>query len=112
MNNDAEMITIFSIPTTAEEQRGAQRGIRDLARSVSQGASQVAVSTIQDNLQRFVHAIDGMFETLPKKVGGLALEKVEIHAEIDGKGNIGISAIGGAQIAAKSGIKLILSRQI
>lgn len=112
MNENVDMITIFSTPTTAAKPATPQRGVKKLVGAVAGSASEVAVSTVQENLVRFMKAVDAILGSTPKDVGGLELREVEIHAEIDGKGKIGISSIAGAELAAKGGIKFVLRREM
>ena len=62
-------------------------------------------------MSRFINGLDTIISTSPKEVGGLSLDEIEIHANIDGEGNIGIAGIGGAKIAAQGGIKFILRKK-
>ena len=40
------------------------------------------------------------------------LDEVEIHAQIDSKGNVGISGVAGAEVAVQGGIKLVLRKKL
>ena len=47
----------------------------------------------------------------PQEVGGLTLDEVEIQAQIDGKGNVGLSGIASAEIAAQGGAQVRLAQE-
>jgi hypothetical protein len=112
MNEHVDTITIFSTPAQESEPSTSYRGARELVSNVTGRASEIAVSTVQNNFVRFIKAVDRILGSMPKSVGELTLREVEIHAEIDGKGNIGISSIAGAEIATKGGIKFVLRREM
>lgn len=112
MNEQDDRIIIFSTPDEEPEPSVRYRGVRDLVSNVTGKTTEVAVSTVQKNFISFINAVDRILGSMPKTVGDLALREVEIHAEIDGKGNIGISSIASAETATKGGIKFVLRREI
>lgn len=112
MNEHDDTITIFSDRDEEEESSVAYRSAKEFVSNVTGKASEIAVSTVQNNFIRFMKAVDRILCSMPESVGDLSLREVEIHAEIDGKGNIGISSIAGAEIATKGGIKFILRREM
>ena len=74
--------------------------------------SEVAVSTLQENMRFFLSNLDTIISASPKDVGGLVLDEVEICAQIDGRGNVGISGIAGAEVSAQGGIKFVLRKKV
>jgi hypothetical protein len=97
MGNNADRILIFTGGDVSPEVR---RGLGSALKNAAAQASEVAVSTLQENLRRFLSSLDTILSNSPKEVGGLALDEVEIHVQIDSKGNVGISALAGAEVAA------------
>ena len=113
MPSEEKYIYIFSAAAPAVEpaaaQRSSRRGIIKVAKE--QGVK-AAVSTIQENMRGFLQGLDEIISASPTAVGGLTLDEIEIHAQIDGKGNVGISGIVGAEIAMQGGIKFVLRKKI
>lgn len=112
MNEKPDFITIFAAGEQEGASPGATRGLGDIAKSAAAKVSQVAVSTLQDNFRRFFESLDVIINASPKDVGGLTIDEVEIQAQIDSKGNIGISGIAGAEIAVQGGIKFVLRKKV
>jgi hypothetical protein len=90
-----------------EATRGLGRALRDAAGN----ASEVAVATLQENMRRFLTALDTIMSASPDQIGGLSLEQVEIQLQVDASGNVGISAIAGAEFSTQGGIKLVLRKR-
>jgi len=109
MGDNADHILIF---TGSETSPDVRRGLSDALKNVASQASAVAVSTVAENLRRFLSSLDTILSTSPKEVGGLTLDEIEIHAQVDSKGNVGISALAGAEVAAQGGIKLVLRKKL
>jgi len=115
MNEQGDFITIFAggeaeSPTPSH---AVTRGIvGDAFKGAAQKISQVAVSTLQDNFRRFFASLNTIISASPQNVGGLTLDEVEIQAQIDSKGNIGISGIAGAEFAVQGGIKFVLRKKV
>lgn len=102
VREEADHILVFSGGETSAEVR---RGLREVVETATAG---VAVGTLQENLRRFLNQMDTVIGESPKDVGGLRLDEVEIHVQIDGKGNIGLLGMAKAEIAAQGGIKFVL----
>jgi hypothetical protein len=108
MKNSSESILIFTndalqASTSGEAKRGGS--------SVSYKMAEVTINNLQDNMRQFLNGIDNIISSAPKEIGGLTLDEIEIHANIDGKGNIGISGIIGAELAIQGGIKFVLRKK-
>lgn len=88
-----------------------RRGIRNVAEAAREQGVKTALDTIRNNMRGFLESLDKIIMTSPREVGGLALEEIEVHAQIDGKGNVGIVGLLGAEVAAQSGIKFVLRKQ-
>jgi hypothetical protein len=104
-------ILIFSASETTAPSPEIRRGLRETVQAATGEVSEVAVSTLQGNLRGFLHHIDAIIGESPKEVGGLALEQIELHVQIDGKGNVGLLGIAKAEIATQGGIKLVLKKK-
>jgi hypothetical protein len=89
----------------------ARRGLKESAEAAAGKVSEVAVSTLQENMRKFLHSLSLILSTPPEDVGGLALDTVEVSAQIDGKGNIGMIGVGTAEMAVHGGLKLILKKK-
>lgn len=112
MSNDTDYMLIFSSGGVAVPSSEVRRGLGDALKNAAAKASEVAVSTLQANMCRFLSCLDTIISTSPKEVGGLTLDEVEIHAQIDGKGNIGISSMAEGEFAAQGGIKFVLRKRV
>ena len=111
MANDEETILVFGVSELETPSGEVRRGLSDLIKGAASKASEVAVSTLQENMQRFLSQVDAILTTSPKEIGGLALDEVEIHAQIDSNGNIGITSALSAEIALQGGIKFVLRKK-
>lgn len=88
------------------------RGLSDAMKGVAAKASEVTVNTLQENMHRFLSSLDIIIKSSPKDVGGLTLDEVEIYAQIDSKGNVGISGIASAEFATQGGVKFVLRNKL
>jgi len=111
VSDSSGSILIFITGESAASPSEVRRGLGDAIKGAAAKASEVAVTTLQENMRRFLSSLDTVISASPKDVGGLTLDEVEIHAQIDGKGNVGISGIGGAEFAAQGGIKFVLRKK-
>ena len=110
MSNDLDAMLIFGAVESMESSGEAQRGLGDLVKDKALRASKVGVDTLQENMRIFLSQVDTVMSTSPKEIGGLRLEEIEIHAQIDGKGNVGLASLGGAEVALQGGIKFVLRK--
>jgi hypothetical protein len=62
-------------------------------------------------MQRILGALDTIMSAAPGEVGGLVLDTVELTLHVDAQGNIGIAALGGAEVSAGGGIRLVLKKR-
>ena len=108
MGSRAESILIFA---GAEARGKVRRGLGDVVKTASGSLSEIAVSTLQENMRRFLGSLNTILSVPPEAVGGLTLDQVEVSAQIDGKGNVGLWGVGSAELAAQGGIKLVLRRK-
>lgn len=104
---DSILIFFGAEPKTPE----VRRGLKSTLENMTGKMSEVAVTTMQENMSRFLHSLSLILDTQSEEVAGLVLDQVEINAQIDGKGNIGITGMAAAELAAHGGIKLILRRK-
>jgi hypothetical protein len=112
MPEEKKYIYIFSADEPAAPPVARRRGVREVLEQAKERGVKTAVSTIQQNMSGFLQALDEIISASPKNIGGLMLDEVEIHAQIDGKGNVGISGIVGAEFAVQSGIKFVLRKKM
>src|SRR5262249_984990 len=96
VDDNADRILIFTGGAVSSDVR---RGLGDSLKNAARQASEVAVSTVQGNLRCFLSSLDTILSASPTEIGGLMLDEVEIHAQIDSKGNVGISGVAGAEAA-------------
>ena len=111
MTNNIDNILIFTSGDAAIPATEVRRGLGDAMRNVAAKTSEVTVTTLQENMRRFLGGLDVVISASPKDIGGLTLDEVEIQAQIDSKGNIGISGIAEAEFAVQGGIKFVLRRK-
>ena len=112
MDNSTDSILIFTtdlIKVSSSDE--AKRGVKRTIKGIGEQAVEVTVNTLQENMRRLLSSLNTIITTSPKEVGGLALDVIEIHANIDGKGNIGIAGIVGAEFATQGGIKFVLRKK-
>ena len=110
MTTTPETVLIFGAgPETPPPE--VRRGLGQALKNAAGNASEVAVSTLQENMRRFLTSLDEVMSASPEEIGGMRLEEVQMHLHIDARGNIGISAIADAQLTAQGGIRLVLRRQ-
>jgi len=110
---NSESILIFTGESQSKIPYESERGVvRGSLRNVAGNISKVAVTSMENNMRQFISSLDRIIGASPKEVGGLSLDEIEIHANIDGKGNIGISGIASAEVAVQGGIKFILRRKL
>ena len=111
VSDEADAMLIFGGGASGPSAEGVRRGLRERLETGAGEASRVAVATIQENMRRFLDSLDAILTASPKAVGGLTLDEVEISAQIDGKGNVGLWGIGGTEIAAHGGLKFVLRKK-
>ncbi|GEM_PF-6095431 len=115
MEKTPETILIFTNDALTGESKNEvtrSRGINNMIMNSSQKIAEVAVEEMQIKMSQFIKNLDKIMASSPKEVGGLTLDEIEIHANIDSKGNIGITGIFGAELAMQGGIKFILRKKI
>ena len=112
MNDKADHILIFTGGEVAAPPPDVRRGLDGAMKTAAAKASEVAVSTLQENMRLFLESLDTIISASPKDVGGLVLDEVEICAQIDSKGNVGIYGIAGAEVSAQGGIKFVLRKKV
>ncbi|UCH92569.1 MAG: hypothetical protein JSV88_20045 [Candidatus Aminicenantes bacterium] len=112
MTEKPDFITIFAGGEPEGSSPTVTRRLGDTVKSAAAKVSQVTVDTLQKNFRRFFESLDKIISASPKDVGGLTLDEVEIQAQIDSKGNIGISGIVEAEFAVQGGIKFVLRKKV
>ena len=110
MDQMEQSIFIFTGDEAASP-AGARRGLKEAAEAAAGKVSEVAVTTLQENMRKFLHSLSIILSAPPEDVGGLTLDTVEVSAQIDGKGNIGMIGVGAAEMAVHGGLKLILKKK-
>ena len=109
---DEETMLVFGIEREEDSLDEARRGLGQFAKDVAHRVSKVTVSTLQKNMQRFLQNVDFILTTSPKEIGGLTLDEIEIHAQIDSKGSIGLASVVGAEVTLQGGIKFVLRKKV
>ena len=94
-----------------KDETGDRRGLKEVTQAAAGKVSEVAVTTLQENMRRFLHSLSVILSAPPEDVGGLTLDTVEVSAQIDGKGNIGMIGVGTAEMAVHGSLKLILKKR-
>ena len=112
MSNNQQAILIFFIEETKFSAPEVQRGLESTLKSAAIKASAVTVDALQENLRHFLTGLDTIIGGSPNEIGGLTLDEVEIHAQIDSKGNVGLSGFAGLEVAAQGGIKFVLRKRV
>lgn len=112
MSDKSDYMVIFTGDEATISSPDVRRGLGKAVKIATAKASEVSVHTLLENMRRFLSSLDTIMSASPKDVGGLTLEEVEIHAQIDGKGNVGISGIAGVEFAAQGGIKFVLRKKL
>jgi hypothetical protein len=107
-----ESIIIFAAAEPAATRDVTRRGPMGASRLLGAKGVEIAVSTMQENISRFLDGLDAIIGESPVEIGEWRLDEIEIHTQIDGKGNIGISGILGAELAAQGGIKFVLRKKV
>jgi len=112
MPEKKEYLYIFTadVPVRAPA-GGGRRGIHDVVEKARERGVKTALSTIQNNMRGFLEGLDQIITASPHDVGGLALDEIEVHAQIDAKGNVGIAGLLGAEVATQGGIKFVLRKK-
>ena len=72
MDHTEESIFIFTGDDVASPS-GAGRGLKEAAQAAAGKVSEVAVTTLQQNMRRFLHSLSLILSTPPEDVGGLTL---------------------------------------
>jgi len=112
VSDNKDHILIFAGSEAAAPPPDVRRGLGNAMKTATAKASEVAVSTLQENMRLFLESLDTIISASPKDVGGLTLDEVEICAQIDSKGNVGIYGIAGAEVSAQGGIKFVLRKKV
>lgn len=113
MNEQEDLIWIFTSHETEAPVPAKRRGgLDNVIKKAAVATSEVAVSTLQNNVCRFLQSLDTILSASPKSVGELTVDEVEIHAQIDGKGNIGLAGLAQAEFSTQGGIKFVLRRKL
>jgi len=109
VSDKANAILIFS-DSAEDASAPVTRGLSGAMKKAAALPIEVAVSTPHENLRHFLNSLDAIVSASPGTVGGMTLEEVEVHAQIDGKGNVGLAGIVGAEYAAQGGSSLCCAR--
>lgn len=112
MNSDQETILIFTTDEEPDSQQTIYRSLDSAIKHVAAKASEVTVSTLQKNMVRFLTGLDAIISAAPKEVGGLTLDELDIHLQVDSKGNVGLSDFAGIEVGTSGVIKLVLRKKV
>ncbi|MFC2155052.1 hypothetical protein ACFLRB_00995 [Acidobacteriota bacterium] len=112
MNEESDFITIFAGDEPETPSPAVTRGIGDSAKTAAAKVSRVAIAALQDNFRRFFESLNTIIGAAPEDVGGLTLDEVEIHAQVDSKSNIGIFGVASAEMSVQGGIKFVLRKKV
>ncbi len=112
MSDNTNSILIFTSIEKETSSWGEERGIDDTIKRAAAKVSEVTVNTLKDNFSDFLSNLDIILSASPKEVGGLILDEVEIHTQIDSKGNVGITGIAGVELTTQGGIKFVLRKKV
>ena len=74
------------------------------------GAVNLKIEALQANVDQFLDKVGGLVKSCPKYVGEFRLDGVEIHAEINGEGQVGLLGTG-VTAGATAGITFVLSKR-
>lgn len=111
MHTTTDSIVIFTgAPEHGSSPDATMRGPSTMTTTAMQAATEITVRTLKDNMSNFLRNLDIIISASPKDVGDLRLDEVEIHAQIDSNGTIGIVGLVGAAFAAHGGIKFVLRK--
>jgi hypothetical protein len=112
MNQTRDSILIFAPGTNGQEPPSeVRRGIGSLVAPAINRASEVAVDTLKSNIQAFLRQLDDVLSAAPPNVGGMEIDQVEFHAQVDSQGNVGIASFIGAQLTVQGGISFVLRKR-
>lgn len=112
MPGKKEYLYIFTADIPVRSSAGSgRRGVHDVVEKIRGSGVKTALSTIQNNMCGFLESLDKIIAASPQDVGGLALDEIEVHAQIDGKGNVGIAGLLSAEVATQGGIKFVLRKK-
>ena len=111
MGSHQESILIFTVDEGVIAPPEVSRGLGDVVKVAGAKASEVTVGLLQENMIRFLNSLNAILRASPNEIGGLTIDEVEVNAQIDGRGNVGISGIAGTEFAAGGGIKFVLRRK-
>ena len=73
-------------------------------------ATYVQVETLQTNIIHFLGKMDSVVRSSPDTIGEFDLDRIEIHAETNGEGQVGLLGTG-VSVGATAGITFVLSRR-
>jgi hypothetical protein len=111
MDSNDDQILIFTNYREKKVKKATRDGSRSPIKKTKEVFEAVTVDTLKNNIHLFLANLDTVITESPKDIGGLALDTVEIHAQIDGKGKIGITGIFGGEFGAQGGIKFVLKKK-
>ena len=74
------------------------------------GPVSLKVEALQANIDQFLDKVDRLVRSCPEHVGEFRLDEVEIHAEINGEGQVGLLGTG-VSVGATAGITFVLSKR-
>ena len=108
MADSNDSLLIF---TVGEVEGEARRGLREIDQKAPGTISEIAVTTLQANMHKFIRSLNTILNVPPEETGGMTLDTVEVSAQLDAKGNVGLWGFGNAELAAHGGIKLVLKKK-
>lgn len=100
--NDQNSITVFTTQKSTTQFMGD-------GSPEKRGPAQVDINVLQTNVNNFLVKIDDIVKSSPDKVGKYIVESIEIHAEVNGEGQVGLLGTG-VTVGGTAGITFILTK--
>jgi len=110
MSQETDTIFIYSAPSN-DEPESVRRGLGTALAKKAGELTEVATATLEENMHKFLKGLNNVLEKPVAGMQGFTLDTVEVSVQIDGKGNVGLWALGSAELAAHGGLKLILKKK-
>jgi len=75
----------------------------------NRGPAHVNIEDLQTNINIFLVKMDEIIKKSPEKIGRFNLDTIEIHAEVNGEGQVGLLGTG-VTVGGTAGITFVLSK--
>jgi hypothetical protein len=84
--------------------------VRRFVPEVSRSISDIPSETVRKNMEKLLSMLSDIFSNTPKDIGGFSLSELEVHADIDLEGKIGLLGTGLA-VGSRVGLVIKLKRE-